>query len=142
MESKKRNSTGTGLIILVLVLFVFTGIMLVYTFKPSAPAQTASDPLPRTLYSENKEYDGRGIVWTATPNSSCFSYVGYDGRENILAVIFRSNESRAYLYRDFSSADYAEFVSADSLGKYYNACIKGYYDCERIDNIKGTFYEP
>ena len=84
--------------------------------------------------SEKENAPGAGLVWQSTPNSSCFSWVAYDSGDEKLAVIFRSNETRAYVYSDFSQSDWDTFISASSLGSYYNTHIKGKYDCERYDD--------
>lgn len=93
-------------------------------------------------YFEDRPYDGAGISWQLTPGSSCFSAVGYDEENETLAVIFRSNESRTYLYTEFCAADYTDFMTASSLGSYYNQNIKGQFPSERIDETAGTNFEP
>lgn len=87
-------------------------------------------------------YTGEGIAWQETPGSTAFAYVGYDSQYEKLAVIFRSNDSRTYVYSDFSIGDFLKFMEADSLGSYYNANIKNRYPCERIDDTSGTYFEP
>ena len=87
-------------------------------------------------------YNGEYIVWQETPKSTCFSYVGYDSGFEVLALIFRDNPTRTYLYSEFLMMDYRAFMAADSLGGYYNKNIKGEYPCERIDNPAGTYFEP
>ncbi len=82
-------------------------------------------------------YAGIDIVWQETPRSTCFSYVGYDEDNEVLALVFRDNDSRIYLYAEFPAAEYHAFMSADSLGGYYNKHIKGEYPSERIDDIDG-----
>lgn len=101
-----------------------------------------SDGLFVSDYDEDGPYTGEFIVWKETPDSTCFSYVGYDSKYEKLAVIFRNNSSRTYLYSDFTPSDYRSFMAADSLGSYYNKNIKGYYTSERIDNPEGTYFEP
>lgn len=64
-------------------------------------------------------------------DSSCFSSIGYDADNQILKVQFRES-GEYYVYFDFSEEDYEAFSSADSLGKYFNAYIKGVYDYERL----------
>lgn len=92
--------------------------------------------------AEEETYTGKGIVWQATPRSSCFSYVGYDDGYEKLALVFRENDSRTYLYSEFLQSDYQDFMRADSLGSYYNKNIKGEYPCERIDDPEGTYFSP
>lgn len=67
-----------------------------------------------------------------TPNSSCFSQVGYDTDEERLIVEFRETKA-VYEYTGFSAADWDAFISADSLGTYFNKYIKGNYTFSRVD---------
>lgn len=66
-----------------------------------------------------------------TPNSTCFSRIGYYESGKLLIVEFRDSGS-IYEYSKFSTEDWENFSSADSLGGYYNEHIKGNYPCERI----------
>lgn len=93
-------------------------------------------------YDDEGPYTGEYIVWQETPGSTCFSYVGYDSKYEKLAVIFRDNSSRTYLYSNFDMNAYRTFMAADSLGSYYNKNIKGHYTCERIDDPAGTYFRP
>ena len=65
-----------------------------------------------------------------TPNSSCFSEIGYSAAHQILVVTFRESGS-TYLYLDVPQSEWESFRSADSLGKYYNAYIKYSYSCNK-----------
>ena len=85
--------------------------------------------------STGKAPDFSAFDWWSTDNSTCFSYVGYDEDQEALAVIFRSNETRLYIYDDFSADDFDAFFSSSSLGKYYNSNIKGQYTCTRYDDF-------
>lgn len=66
-----------------------------------------------------------------TPKSTCFSRIGYIEDSEILIVEFR-NSGSIYEYSGFTADDWDSFVSADSLGGYYNEKIKGYYPYEKI----------
>lgn len=81
-----------------------------------------SSPLP----VENREPT---VDMVSTPDSSCFSSVGYDN--GTLYVTFRDSGS-VYSYEDVPSYVYDELWSASSMGSYYNSSIKGYYDCHRL----------
>lgn len=70
------------------------------------------------------------VAMTATPGSSCFSEVGYSEAHETLVVRFRGSGQR-YCYFDVPASVWAAFRSADSLGRYYNTRIKGYYSCEK-----------
>lgn len=64
-----------------------------------------------------------------TPQSTCFSRIGHKG--GCVVVEFRDSGSK-YAYYDVPENVWDEFSSAESLGKYYNANIKGKYESERI----------
>lgn len=94
-------------------------------------------------YNEDlPEYDGAGLVWQYTPNSSLFYAIAYDEGNHVLAVMFNSNKTRTYLYYGFSETTWDAFTSAESMGNYYNENIKGQYHGARIEEIKGTYFEP
>jgi hypothetical protein len=63
-------------------------------------------------------------------DSTCFSRIGYDFESEILALEF--HKSGLYYYYDVPSSVYIDFRLADSLGGWYNAHIKGFYECEKI----------
>lgn len=93
-------------------------------------------------FFEDRPYTGEGLVWQETPDSDCFSYVGYDEGYEVLALVFRSNETRTYLYSEITGSDYQELLAADSMGRFYNRNIKGRYPRIRIDDAEGTWYSP
>ena len=72
------------------------------------------------------------ISWNSTPDSTCFSSIGYDEDNNCLYVIFRETGAE-YKYSDFTTSDWIDFTEADSLGSYFNKYIKGNYYCEKIE---------
>lgn len=112
-------------------------IMMILSFAGVKPAVPEAD-----RHLEYAEYDGSGLVWQYTLKSTCFSAIAYDDGCEMLALIFRSNEDRAYVYSEFLERDYQEFISSSSLGGYYNQNIKGQYPCRRTDDIEGTWFEP
>ena len=65
-----------------------------------------------------------------TPDSTCFSRVGYDSRNNVLIVVFRDSGAE-YHYYDVPEDVWESFYDIASLGKYFNANIKGYYEYEK-----------
>lgn len=99
----------------------------------SAPAGTTDDEEPEYTYHE-PEYDDSepdpDDYLESTPESTCFSAVGYDWDNEVLYVQFRDSGS-IYAY-DAPSSVYDELTAADSMGGYYNACIKGQYTSSRI----------
>ena len=64
-------------------------------------------------------------------DSSCFSSVGYDSSLGLLWVEFWN--TGIYYYEDLSYNNYLDFISADSLGGYYNDYIKGQYPCGKLE---------
>ena len=70
-----------------------------------------------------------------TPDSDCFSAIGYDEETETLVVIFRQNnggKGAKYAYYDFPSYMWERFTAADSLGTFLNKEIKGYYEYEKL----------
>lgn len=65
-----------------------------------------------------------------TPESTCFSRVGYDSRNKVLIVVFRDSGAE-YHYYDVPEDVWESFYDSASLGKYFNANIKGYYEYEK-----------
>jgi len=73
------------------------------------------------------------VQMQSTPDSSCFSEVGYDEEWNRLIVKFRDS-GVVYMYYDFPVSKWKQFIAADSLGSWFNEYIKGYYDYERLES--------
>lgn len=65
-----------------------------------------------------------------TPESTCFSRVGYDSRNQVLIVVFRESGAE-YHYFDVPEDVWESFYDSASLGRYFNANIKGYYEYEK-----------
>lgn len=65
-----------------------------------------------------------------TPESTCFSRVGYDSRNQVLIVVFRDSGAE-YHYFDVPEDVWESFYDSESLGRYFNANIKGYYEYEK-----------
>lgn len=70
--------------------------------------------------------------WQAL-DSSALQEAGYSWLWQALAVRFLSSPERVYVYRDVPEEVYLELIAADSAGSYYNACIKGSYECEKLE---------
>ncbi|MGE4354368.1 MAG: KTSC domain-containing protein [Oscillospiraceae bacterium] len=86
---------------------------------------TTSTPTPRV-------FDVDDVEMKSTPDSTCFSEVGYDSGWEVLVVKFRDSGS-VYTYSDFPKSEWDEFIAADSLGRWYNTYIKDQYEYERIN---------
>ena len=88
------------------------------------------------VYEDEEEFDIESIKLKSIDDSSCFSYVGYENDFKILLLVFKEEPNRCYKYDDISYSDYKDFINSDSLGSYYNAYIKPYYDYSyRYDDI-------
>lgn len=64
------------------------------------------------------------IIHLNPVQSSMISAIGYDPDSETLAVKFVATGD-TYHYSHVSEDDYAALCSADSVGKYFNAHIKG-----------------
>lgn len=65
-----------------------------------------------------------------TPESTCFSRVGYDSRNSVLILVFQESGAE-YHYYDVPEDVWESFYDSASLGRYFNANIKGYYEYEK-----------
>jgi len=63
-------------------------------------------------------------------SSSNVATVGYDSETQTLEIEF--NNGGVYQYFDVSQDIYEALISADSVGKFLNANIKGYYRYARV----------
>jgi len=102
---------------------------------PSSETTKASDsthtpePIPTTTVHV---FDVNSVSMQETPDSSCFSEVGYDTVWEVLVVQFRDSGS-VYTYSNFPDSEWKAFITSDSLGRWYNKHIKGRYEYERIN---------
>lgn len=74
----------------------------------------------------------RDIPLIETPQSTCFSAVGYNKESGTLVVRFRESGAE-YAYYGVDRDEWNSFRNSDSLGSYFNENIKGEYEYERID---------
>lgn len=70
------------------------------------------------------------VTLTATPNSSCFSKIGYSEAHETLVLVFRNGGT--YLYTGVPDAVWQSFRAADSLGRFFNTKIKGVFPSEKV----------
>ncbi|MCQ2566719.1 MAG: KTSC domain-containing protein [Clostridia bacterium] len=125
---------------LVLLLLVLAGCA-DDTDAQAAPSSAAQPPVIVTGETTSRgtpivdtgasEFDPYAVEMFDTPESSCFSEVGYDSYYEILVVTFRDSGA-TYLYLDFPEDEWDCFIDADSLGGYYNSYIKGNYECDKV----------
>lgn len=113
------------IILLLAALLLLTSCGQTAATPTDAPVVTAA-PTPATP---------EDIPLQDTPNSDCFSAIGYDAETETLVVIFRHNnggKGAKYAYYDFPADMWERFTAADSLGWFLNKEIKGYYEYEKI----------
>jgi len=67
------------------------------------------------------------IEWVKV-NSSAINKIGYESSTNTLYIDFNDSDPH-YPFCNVPEEIFNEFVSARSVGKYYNIHIKGKYDC-------------
>lgn len=75
----------------------------------------------------NIVYENNTQVIYATPQSTCFSSIGYDAKNHTLIVVFRDSGVE-YNYYDVPEKTWKAFYNSDSLGGYFNEKIKEYYN--------------
>lgn len=89
-----------------------------------------SEPLQNQGIVEEDAFSYEDIYMESV-DSSALSEVGYDYSHEMLAIRFRENNEHIYVYYDVPSEVYEDFISADSLGRYYNSYIKGQYSGDK-----------
>ncbi len=112
--------------------------VVVITQVTTTPEMTAA-PTPRNDDADEvipsltpRIFDVDDVNMQPTPESSCFSEIGFDSNWEVLVVRFRDNGS-VYTYSDFPEGEWIQFIAADSLGRWYNEHIKGRYEYEKIN---------
>ncbi|MBD1936699.1 KTSC domain-containing protein [Microcoleus sp. FACHB-68] len=66
-------------------------------------------------------------------SSSMANGIGYDEERKVLQVEFKNGS--VYQYSEVESETWESFQSADSVGQFFNAEIRGSYYSERIDEV-------
>lgn len=104
------------------------------TITQDAPKVYASvaTPLPTTSAGTpiNEDFHP-DVEMIDTPDSTCFSAIGWDSGTGTLVVTFRDSGA-SYAYDEVPKSVWTELKNADSMGGYYNKNIKGYYDCVKL----------
>ena len=70
------------------------------------------------------------ITFVDTPESTCFSQIGYDYDHGLLYVTFRSSGA-SYVYSEVPNEVWKSLLNAESKGSYYNKEIKGQFPCKK-----------
>lgn len=96
--------------------------------EPAPVEETTQSSEKTPLPVEGKEPT---VYMQDTPNSMCFSAVGYDSTSKMLYVEFRDSGS-VYSYESVPQSVYDDLMSAQSMGGFYNSDIKGAYTCHRL----------
>lgn len=117
-----------ALIILFAVVLLFSGC------SAEAPSGTVEASVRTTSQGTPISDDApfKKIDRIKTPDSTCFSEIGYDSGTGDLLVTFRES-GVSYIYGEIPSEVWEDLKSASSMGSYYNKEIKGSYDCVRLD---------
>jgi len=69
-------------------------------------------------------------------NSSNISQIGYDQSKS--ALIVRFNNGAYYKYEDVPEQTYNNFITASSVGKYFQSYIRNVYAYKKIDVAEGV----
>lgn len=80
----------------------------------------------------NEDFDWGQVSMQNTPESSCFSKIGYSSNNEILVVTFR-DKGTSYAYYEVPQSIWEKLCQAESKGSYYNKEIKGHYHCEKLE---------
>ncbi len=96
--------------------------------EPAPVEETTQSSEKTPLPVEGKEPT---VYMQDTPNSTCFSAVGYDSTLKTLYVKFRDSGS-VYSYESVPQSVFDDLMSAQSMGGFYNSDIKGAYTCHRL----------
>ena len=100
------------------------------TQPTTAMTTTETTTEPTTQEPTTAAFSLSDVPLTATPNSSCFSKIGYSEAHETLVLVFRSGGT--YLYTGVPVSVWNTFCAADSLGRYFNTKIKGVYPSEKV----------
>ena len=75
------------------------------------------------------------MLWLPV-ESKMFTSVAYDAEKSILYLRFTSGD--VYRYFEFSNAEYEQFLSAESLGRYFLANIRDCFRYERMAKLSAA----
>lgn len=107
--------------ILIVILAIAAAALACFLLLRNANSETPSAAATEEPFSYTD------VSMQDTPDSTCFSEIGYDSPTQILVVRFRDSGS-VYEYFDVRKSVWLSFRGADSLGEYYNEHIKGSYE--------------
>ena len=126
MDNKEKTVKSTMLLSILLLILFFSSCN---NTSSQPKASSSSTVVSYASLQYGNDYDETDIEWQSTPESSCFSRIGYNKELCVLGVEFRS--TGLYFYYNFPSSEWSRFRKADSKGTWYNDHIKGSYDFER-----------
>lgn len=96
----------------------------------ASDADIAKYIVENTVKKSGDSSSGGSAQVVLTPTSTEFSQIGYDPSTGTLAVTFRDSGT-TYTYSDVPSSVWSGMKGASSVGKYYNANVKGKYKSEK-----------
>lgn len=119
---------------LISTLVLSAALLTACSQKPVEAVQPATRPAATAAATQKKQATDpiTGIAMQPTPESTCFSQIGYDSTARILYVTFRDS-GKYYSYSAVPSDVWKTLSEAKSKGGYYNSDIKGFYDCIKLN---------
>ena len=100
------------------------------TQATTAITTTETTTEPTTQEPTTAAFSLDDVSLTATPDSSCFSKIGYSEAHETLVLVFRGGGT--YLYTGVPVSVWQSFRGAESLGRFFNTKIKGNYPSEKV----------
>jgi len=73
------------------------------------------------------------MKWVAL-KSQMLSATAYDAAKQELYLRFR-HTGQVYRYFEFTAAENRAFLSAESKGRFFRACIRDHFRCERMAKL-------
>lgn len=99
------------------------------TAIPLHPLMRLCIDVERSLHSSQKERTPMPIMVPVA--SSMFESIGHDPQTNELTIKFKNG--RVYRHGGFTAEDHEKFTNAESMGKHYNATIRGRFPHVVVD---------
>lgn len=118
-----------------IILLLAVLLLLASCGQTAAPEATATPTAAPVVTAAPTPVAPEDIPLQDTPDSDCFSAIGYDEETKTLVVVFRQNnggKGAKYAYYDFPADMWERFTAADSLGRFLNKEIKVHYEYEKL----------
>ena len=117
------------LLVLLLVALLFTSCGEPQESQTNSPVLGEEDVIEYDIIEEPEEEFEFVYV-----DSSALLKVAYKYNAEELAVVFHTSPTTVYTYEGVSNELYEEFMSSESLGRFYNQYFKGQYPGQKIEN--------